>query len=55
MQVGLFSQRPELLAEQKQAILEFNESACLDMELSCYESYEELTKDMSRVPLDILF
>ena len=54
MQIGIYSLRPELLAQQVQAMEELNETACLDLELHQYASYRELTQGSTNIPLDIL-
>ncbi len=55
MQIGIYSPRPSLLAEAKEAAEEFDRSACLDLALRCCDSYEELLRTVSVLPLDILF
>lgn len=55
MQVGLYSPRAALLEQQRAAVEEFNQSACLDLTLRSYDSYRELLQGVTSVPLDILF
>lgn len=55
MQIGLYSPRSALLKEQREAVEEFNETACLDLELRCYDTYDALMQDAARFPLDVLF
>lgn len=55
MQVGLYSPQAALLEQQRTAIEEFNQSACLDLTLRCFESYRELSQSITVAPLDILF
>lgn len=55
MQIGLYSPRPSLLEEQRAAAAELNETACLDLELRCFDSYDALSQCVSSIPLDILF
>jgi len=55
LQIGIYSPRPSLLAEGRETVEEFNSSACLDLTLRCCDSYEELSRMASALPLDILF
>lgn len=55
MQIGLYSPRPSILAEEKAAVEELNRTACLDLTLRCCDSFEELFQGVSVLPLDILF
>lgn len=55
MQVGLYSPRAALLEQQRAAMEEFNQTACLDLTLRCFESYRELSQGITSAPLDILF
>lgn len=55
MRIGLYSPRPPLLAEQREAVEEFNRAACLDLTLRCCDSYQALLQETSSLPLDILF
>lgn len=55
MRIGLYSPRPALLEEQREAVEEFNETACLDLELKSYDTYDALMQDAAKFPLDVLF
>lgn len=55
MQIGLYSPRQELLEEQRKTVEEFNETACLDLELKSYDTYDALMQGVSNLPFDILF
>lgn len=55
MQVGLYSPRAALLEQQRAAAEEFNQTACLDLTLRCFENYRELSQGITNAPLDILF
>ena len=55
MQVGLYSPRAALLEQQRTAVEEFQQTACLDLTLRCFESYRELSQGITNAPLDILF
>ena len=55
MQIGLYSPRPSLLAEQRETVEEFDRAACLDLTLRCCDNYESLFQEASVLPLDILF
>lgn len=55
MWVGLYSPRAALLEQQRTAIEEFNQTACLDLTLRCFENYRELSQGVTNLPLDILF
>lgn len=55
LQIGLYSPRRELLEEQRKTVEEFNESACLDLELRSYDTYDALMQGVSNLPLDVLF
>lgn len=54
MQIGIYSPRSELLAQQSAALEELNETACLDLGLHCYADYRELTQGCTNIPLDVL-
>lgn len=55
LQIGLYSPRRELLEEQRKTVEEFNESACLDLELRSYDTYDALMQGVSNLPIDVLF
>ena len=55
MQIGLYSPRLPLLEAQRQTIEEFNETACLDLELKSYDTYDALMQGASNLPFDMLF
>ena len=55
MQVGLYSPRAALLEQQRTAVEEFNQTACLDLALHCFDNYRELSQGITNLPLDILF
>lgn len=55
MQIALYSPRPSLLEEQRKTVEEFNETACLDLELRSYDTYDALMQGVSGVPFDMLF
>jgi len=55
LQIGIYSPRPALLEQQLQAIEEFNQTACLDMTLHSFETYEQLFQGMTSLPMDALF
>lgn len=55
MRIGLYSPRQELLEEQRKTVEEFNETACLDLELKSYDTYDALMQGVSNLPFDILF
>lgn len=55
MQIGLYSPRPPVLEEQRQAVEEFNRTACLNLTLRCCGSCQTLLQAASNLPLDILF
>ena len=55
MQVGLYSPRAALIQQQRAAVEELNQTACLDLTLRCFETYRELSQGITSVPLDILF
>lgn len=55
MQIGLYSPRSSLLEEQRKTVEEFNETACLDLELKSYDTYDALMQGVSNLPFDMLF
>lgn len=55
MRIGLYSPRPALLEEQRQVVEEFNGTACLDLELQSYDTYDALMQGASNLPFDMLF
>lgn len=55
LQIGFYSPRPPLLAEQREAAEEFNRTACLDLTLRCCDNCEAFFQEVSSLPLDILF
>lgn len=55
MQIALYSPRPALLEAQRKAVEEFNETACLDLELKSYDTYDALMQGVSNLPFDVLF
>lgn len=54
MQIGIYSPRPELLKWQLDAIDEFNQTACLDLEVHAFASNQELEQTATNIPIDIL-
>lgn len=55
LRIGLYSPRPALLEEQRQVVEEFNGTACLDLELQSYDTYDTLMQGASNLPFDMLF
>lgn len=55
LRIGLYSPRPALLEEQRQVVEEFNGTACLDLELQSYDTYDALMQGASNLPFDMLF
>lgn len=55
MRIGLYSPRSALLEEQGSAVEEFNSTACLDLELARFSTYDQLIQGVSALPLDVLF
>ena len=55
MRLALYSPRPVLLKEQQETVEEFNATACLDLDIECYDTYGELLQNAARFPFDILF
>ena len=55
MQVGLYSPRAGLLEQQRAAVEEFDQTACLGLILRSYGTYRDLLQGATSAPLDILF
>lgn len=55
MRLALYSPRPTLLEAQRETVEEFNESACLDLELKCFDTYDALMQGAANLPFDMLF
>lgn len=54
MQIGIYSPRPPLLEEQGQAVAEFIQTSCLDLDVHTYDSHKALMSALTDTPLDVL-
>lgn len=54
MNIGFYNSHPETLQQMVDITEEFNQTACLDLTLHTYTSYQELNYDLTETALDIL-
>lgn len=55
MRLALYSLRPSLLKELREAIEEFNSTAFLDLETESFSAYDALLQTAAQSPFDALF
>lgn len=54
MQIGIYSPRDTLLAQQRGAIRTFNQTACLDLTVHTFSDQQQLEQAATAIPFDIL-
>ena len=55
MQIGLYTQRPELMQQLDKALQSFIQSSYLDLKIRKYDTYQALLVSLTDAPLDLLF
>lgn len=54
MQIGIYSPRPPLLEQQREAVEEFVQTSCLDLDVHTFDKHAGLMAALTETPLDVL-